>query len=492
MIRRTVLSGISAMLLGSVAMAQTLLPFSSGPSSGGGGTPVPTLVQMVSSAGLQPNAETVTANNFSFTPQNNIGAGNCLVIPFTYGSESGPSSAYTPSISDNNGNSWPATPAVTVGGSNNTTCMFVLPNANAGTTTFTISFSADIPDCIFQYDFYEFCNVATTSPVNGTTSAGSVIGASLACGSFTPGNNNANGGNLILAFFGNLNGGTSGQPTNWVPGSGFSLLQGDTWAVAGGLTKGSMYQVQTTSASINPSITCTGDTSDHFNCVAIALKAASAGTPKPTTGIYVNKIIEVFAGGSAQPSSGVVLVPTIGNLVVMISTSGGSGGESFSDNASGTWSSIINQNALIAYSANKTPNLGLQVTIAGGAGNNGCYKIFDISGAATSPFDTSAQGFGGSTNPINNQPDITPTTSNGLVVAVQGLGQGPCGGLATGVPAAAVFLNTNYTGKIDSDSFDSGDGYGMYYNPNTSLIAWNWVTVNNSGGYYLAASFKKA
>ena len=453
--------------------------------------PVPTVVQMLSSSGLAPGAATVNGNNFTFSPPNKVGAGNCIVLAFTYGSQVGPSSAYVPTVSDDNGNVWPAAASVTVGGSNNTTCAFVLPNARAGTTTFKIAFSSDVVQTIFQYDYYEFCNVDTSSPVNGSVGVTNVAGASLACGSFTPGNNNAGGGNLILAFFGNLNGGTSGQPTNWVPGGSFNLLQGDTWSVAGGLTKAAMYQVQLTSAPINPSITCAGDTADHFNCIAIALKAANAGTPKPTGGIYVNKLIQVFAGGSAQPSSGVILVPTLGNFVLMISSNGGIGTEpSFSDNAGGTWSTIPNDNALIAYSANRTPNLGLQVTVTGNAGSNGCFKIFDISGAAASPFDTSQQGFGGASNPITDQPDITPTTSNGLVVAIQGLGQGPCGGLASGSPAGAVFLNTVYDNKVDSDSFDSGDGYAMYYNPSTSPLAWNWVTVNNSGGNYLAAAFK--
>ncbi len=458
-----------------------------GPSS-------PSLIQMVSAAG---NPVGTTYNDFFFTPPNSIGAGNCLVIAIN--ARCGNGSSPTGTISDNKSNSWGAAAVTQVGDFNATGMIFVLPNAISGTTRFKIHFNLDVD--INQFEFYEWNNIATSSPVNGThAAAASVTGPNLACGSFTPGNNDANGGNLILAFFACCAGTNNAQPTNWVPGGSFTLLQGNTWAVAGNqLIKGSMYFLQTSSAAINPSITSTGDSADTFNCLAVALKTAptATGTPIPA-GIHVNKLLQYFAGTQASLATGHMRLPATGNLRILLSSGEGLDGPAVvTDNeGGGTWASVVFGNAMCAYSPNKSPNQALAVTITANGGGNGVWKFFDVQGAAVAPFDVSATETDSNDNvsTINNAPTITPTTSNGLVVAAHALGIGPGLALAAGSPAGAVWLDTDYTGKIDGDNYDSGDCYGMYYNPNTSTINWCWTVTNQvgSGGDAVTVAFKAA
>ena len=198
-------------------------------------------------------------------------------------------SGSSPTITDNNGNTWPTTAAVSAnaGPGGNISSIWVLPNANAGQTTITVSFaSAIIP---FNYVVSEFNNVATANPLNGTSATANDAGASIATGSFTPGNNDGNGGNLIWNYYA-VSGGANGNPTSWVSGSGFTLLDADiAWNTKQGFPHATQYLVQTAAAPINPGITATADT-DGFNGVAVALKAASAGTAT-SAGIHINKII---------------------------------------------------------------------------------------------------------------------------------------------------------------------------------------------------------
>ena len=65
----------------------------------------PTLVQHVSSS-ANPEGVGISGDNFTFTLPNPVGAGNCLVLGISY------PSGNTPTVTDNNSNTWPASPAV--------------------------------------------------------------------------------------------------------------------------------------------------------------------------------------------------------------------------------------------------------------------------------------------------------------------------------------------------------------------------------------------
>ena len=140
-------------------------------------------------------------------------------------------------------------------------------------------------------------------------------GASLTSGSFTPGNNNANGGNLIWSYFA-IACGASGNPSSFVPGASFSLLDADiAWNTRQGFPHASEYSVQTTTAAINPGMTAIGDTTDQYNGVSVALKAAAAGTPPPG-GIRIVRMLHMTS--NVPPTTTWPLqVPSLGNLIVL-------------------------------------------------------------------------------------------------------------------------------------------------------------------------------
>src|SRR5262249_53885761 len=153
--------------------------------------PTPQLIESYVS-GCNPFNIGELGNNFEFTLPNAVLSGNCLVLEMTL-----PNETAVFRVTDNNCNAWPGSPSLTVNGGtgNYNLLVFVLPNANAGVTTITINLSAS--SAPFAWRCMEWNNIATSSPVNGTAGTANVMGSSLSTGSFTPGNNDANGGNLI-------------------------------------------------------------------------------------------------------------------------------------------------------------------------------------------------------------------------------------------------------------------------------------------------------
>jgi hypothetical protein len=93
-----------------------------------------------------------------------------------------------------------------------------------------------------------------------------------------------------------------------------------------------------------------------------------------------------------------------------------------------------------------------------------------------------------------NAPTITPTTANGLVIAVIGMGQGPVTGLDAGAPAGAFFDLVTYAGEADTDLMENADGKAHVYNTDTTTEHWNWVGFSAPSNSYFATAvaFKAA
>src|SRR5882724_5228490 len=120
---------------------------------------MPTLVQHITSS-ANPAGVGISGDNFKMPIGNPVGAGNCLVLGMTYPHGS------TPTVTDNNGNTWSGSPAVSADGGvgGYVSAIFVLANANAGLTTITVAFGTGNATIIpFQYTLSEFNNVATAS-----------------------------------------------------------------------------------------------------------------------------------------------------------------------------------------------------------------------------------------------------------------------------------------------------------------------------------------
>ena len=120
---------------------------------------IPTLIQHVASA-ANPVGAGLSGNAFVFYLPNSVGAGNCLSWDHI---RRRPNCF---SISDTINGAWPA--AAITGSDTNNIAIYVLPNASAGVTQVTITFSNSVNT--FQYTISEFNNIATVSPVSGSSS----------------------------------------------------------------------------------------------------------------------------------------------------------------------------------------------------------------------------------------------------------------------------------------------------------------------------------
>ena len=321
----------------------------------------------------------------------------------------------------------------------------------------------------------EWTNIATAAAANGSSGA-SDVASPVSAGSFTPGNNDANGGNLIyqhaiaipgVGALGNLTSTVSGVTA----GAGFTLASANRQ-----LASISQYTIQTTAAAINPTLTVTqGSGTDHFNTIAIAFKAAAAGTA-PASGIRIQNMQHTF---HPWPGSSTVNLPSSGNLLALTApvNTGQDAITSVRDSKGNAWTKVAGESLdspQVWYAVNATP--GSDLTISFNVANNtGIIVIaWDIAGASTAPFDkfteaTGAQAHAG--DDITNAPLITPSTAHGLVIGLVNEYTGPPTSM---IGAGYVADHVYYAGETDSSLMDMGDGTAHIYNSDTSQLSFGW------------------
>jgi len=385
------------------------------------------------------------------------------------------------------GQSWPAAAVTKDGGSGNyVSQIYVLCGSTGGRDTINVGLGGStLP---FEYTVSEFNNIAVSGCVDGSAGGANLApsgSATINPGSFTPAtNNDSNGGHIIWNYTA-LSSIANGNPSTWSAAPGFTLLDGDiAWFDKQGFPHASQWYLQTTNGAVTPSITATGDTADTFNSVSVALLVASAGGSMPA-GIHINKILH--QSWTAPTSSTLNLqLPATGNLRVLAFTVGLNSLNitSITDNENGTWNieQSNGDSSQIWYSANRSANPNLKVTLhLSGASDTNSVRFFDIQGASASPVDVAA-----GTDPtsclsgtINNQPNLTPTGGNELVIATMGIGDGPGLGLASGAPSGAVWDLTTYSGEVDNDLMENADALAHVYITSGGPETWNWsITVN--------------
>ena len=120
--------------------------------------------------------------------------------------------------------------------------------------------------------------------------------------------------------------------------------------------------------------------------------------------------------------------------------------------------------------------------------------IYDITGAAASPFDASWDNSGndGTAYPGNFAlGKITPSTPNGLVIATMATYQGV---ITAGTVPGQTLDSVTYGNQIDADLLDNADGYAHYYNPDTSPVTFEWTlgATSLSGEFPQIVAFKAA
>jgi len=439
---------------------------------------------------MDTNAAATVGDDYKIPAPNTSLVGNCYILFLTY------KHGFTPSITDTNGNTWPSASFTADAGVNNMVMsVFVLKNISAGLNTLTVHFGTQFAP--FAYRWSEWNNIDQANPVNNGIAAANVAAPNLATGSFTT----TTDGCLILAYFASATGvqNNSNHPSLWTPGGSFTLLDADiAWfgQVNGGFPQASMQFIQPVQGSINPGITATGDTTNGYNCVAIAVKPSlgAVGSPRPS-GIYINKILH-----NSWRSNGATLklqFPTTGNLrVIRINHQGVDTITSITDSDSNTYTqkTLDTTTPQYYFAANQTANPNCVVTINFSGNNRESARLLDISGAASAPFDVYAGVTDADRSGLTTLvgPTITPTTSNGLVLMSGDLAFGP--GLAITSPTSTWDLCT-YTGETDNEDMENADCDAHFYNPDTSTLNVAYTITNNNPNTTCSVSaiaFKKA
>jgi len=470
---------------GNVSAASS--PASATTTGGGGGPGVPRLVQHLSStSNAIGKSIDLGGNDFRFTLPEPVLAGNALVLGVAYGA-SGVLAA-TP-VTDTNG-AWPTAPAATVVGADHRLAIFVLPNAAAGVHTLTVHFTGLVIP--FQYTVSEFSGIATSNPVSGSAGASDVSAPAISSGTFTPANNDANGGNLVWSlFWDDASPGLGHEVTTFAAGAGFTLLDADIgWHDDASVHHASEWTVQATAAPITPSMSVAMTPSnDPFIGLSVALRAANAGTP-PGAGMRVVRILH-FTNQTLPVGPFTLQAPSSGNLLVLVThednviTIGG-----VTDSAGNTWTKTQPETdepqLWSAASAATGPNLKLTLAI-GGTPQPASFTIYDIAGAAAAPVGASAGAPSRDLTNLSSTSDfplLTPSAANGIAIAACILGQGPATGFAAGAPEGAIFDFVHYTGQTDGSTMNNSDCRAHVTTTSTAPLHWNWVLTpipNNSG-----------
>jgi hypothetical protein len=480
---KLVLACVLWVWLASSPQAQTTSPPVNVPITitGGGGGVTPVLIQHIASS-TNPVGNGISGNNFKIPLQPTL-AGDCLVLGVSY--PHGQAAA----IKDNKSEVWPAAAvAADAGSGSQVAAVYVMANVAAGVNQLTVSFGAAVQP--FAYRLSELNNCAASSPVNGTRAAASIQATpTIDPGSFTPTtNNNAGGGNIVWTYVSLATGYSAGRVTTWSPGANFTSLDGDiAWGVQG-FPQASQWYVQASQAAVDPVMTSTGDTSDAFNSVSVAIKVASGGGAA-ATGIHVAKILH-FTGGSGN--SWKLQAPVTGNLRVLTSANNSNlTGITNSDGGCAWVHEPTGATTELWYAVNCAADPNLVLTL-NAPSINGSVRFYDVQNAVASSFDTSASvaPTACSAPTVNNQPVLTPTTANGLTIARMSLGQGPGLGFASGAPAGALFVLTTYSSETDFDLMENADAEAILYNPDTSTENWNWAITNSTSCDSVAAHFK--
>lgn len=417
-----------------------------------------------------------SGNGFKITYGGSMGTGtlanNLLTIRIT-----SPHGSTVSSIVDNQGTTYTLGVSVDSGSGGWITSLYYAAGVPAGITLITVNYSSSVAD--WHGAVMEYSGIATSSPADGTCSNHAT---SVACSSAitTTGSND-----LVVASMIGLSSGTIewNRLSTIVPGGSFFFDAADTQC-----SNADEEYVQASPGSVTPSFTVTGS-SQSFNIVGMAFKASPYAGTNPTN-MYILHQQHTQISGSGPASVPTYFVSS-GNLLVASFELGNSATTASIDTCtpSNTWTkktegTLWPQFFYIPSSGTFSTNL--QCTFhGGGSGNNGMLVIYDIVGAAASPFDvlTSGQSSG---NGGFVSGTVTPTKFPGIFFGAANDGIGPVTNVGVSGTAGAIFDNTVYTGETDAGQLNNGDAWQHLFFNSTSTITYTWTMANSSS--YMQAS----
>ena len=385
---------------------------------------------------------------------------------------------------------------------------------STGTTWVELAASAAFAQP-FHWEVTEFNNIASVTSQGSNCQAGlTATGGTVTPTAFTPTNNNSTGGNLIYNYTA-LATGTNSPACNagtYQVQKGAILLHGDVSAWINGNGYGfpasAQYFIQTTAAPVKATVymggeTCSTGNGDPFNTLTIALKIGSAGVSNPTT-IHVVRAIQLTTtnfGSPTRPVTFSIPTPTQGNLRVFMFEGVNTGSYAVtattvksSDGCNYTQVAASSNPELMFYAQNCLPCptcTAIFTNTTTALGNTG-GKFYDIENAQASSYQNKvdADPSCSSVTSIANNPDITPSSTTGIVLAMLGIGTGPSTGISS--PSGAVYLCPTYTNQNDNDTMCSGDAHGYYAYSSNASQNWTWTITSQSGNTCasMAAAFQ--
>ncbi len=387
-------------------------------------------------------------------------AGNLMTLRIT-----APHGSTISSITDNLSDSYTLGVSVDSGSGGWVTAMYYLAGAPAGITQITVTYSASVAD--WHGAVMEYSGIATSSPVDGACSNHSTTIACSAAMTTTGTNDLIVASTIGLSSSGMI---WENAMTGVTPGGSFFFDAADTQC-----SDADEEYVQPSPGSVTPSFTVTGN-SQPFNIVGMAFKAANAGTSP--TGMYIRRQQHVQFNGPT--SSETVYFVSSGNLLLAATDIGPTQSavtinnctptNTFTEKTNGTY---FPQYFYLTSTATFSTNLHCTVSTTN-LGQHGILVIYDIVGAAASPFDAfGPEGEGNGTTITNT---VSPTGVHGIAFASEGTGIGP----TTGVSSGFLFDNTPYTGESDSGQLNNGDGWQHYFYNSSSEITFKWIQANSS------------
>lgn len=367
--------------------------------------------------------------------------------------------------------------------------MYYAPNVASGARRITTTFAATTfntsPPAVA-----EWTNVATSDPIDGSSCA-FVNSTTVAAGSVTPNYS----GDLVVQHAWNdwlstlpTGGGiglhyTKGSQTNitWI-----KFIDGWAWA------NGGQYGIYNSTSALNATFTTS---TAGFNSPVIFFRSSAGGTA-PAAGIRVvaRKNIPFTSGSlsfSTNPLKTYFPCPPTANLMIANYAGPNDDMTAVSDSATNTWTSNHAQfcdsgnltcvHNYSARGATVSPDQWIQLTFS--AVSDDTVQLYCVAGAKTAPFDTAATGTGDQTVAGNQTlVSITPSTSNGLVIASGSQVFNTTSGFSTtGQYYDGCYWSAENT---DIDGCAANNAWGHVYNVTTSAI--NWTATFQVGGTAIA------
>lgn len=410
-------------------------------------------------------------------------AGNTILGCFTYNSGSG---VGTVTISDDKSDTYSIIATAT--DSTNTVIVkaFRALNVTAGARQIKATFATGTSDRM-SMEVAEFYNVAASTADDGNSTGTSASGLStMSTGSITPGTS----GDLLYQC-----GIRSQTPAviSFTAGASWTLLSTD---IIDGLVQ--QYRVYGSTSPVTPSLTMASNSG--YAAVAIALKAATQGSPRPA-GMRIAGIehYNVYTSLYSNTTPITVQIHPIGNLLTIMSGGGDDATTghlpsnwitSITDSAGNTWARAGARVQIVAdpanasirsevwYASNLVPNTDLFITVntvASGVGDS-TFMVYDVVGAATNPYTGTVKGSG--TQSVSGSLTswtVNPGNTNGLVISMLPVSYNTINGASS--PAGSISDAGFYTGEDISGPcpLDQNNGWTHFYNSNSGTASQTWT-----------------